>query len=299
MPRVIGLAVCRIPDLVSPLLNEVGEVLRDGQYLLHRVVVERHALGSGRLHQRQSRIAAFQRPDFRIVEQPFRIGLGLAGQRRHLRQPRTNEDERQVPLRDFVTCDDDGGQLGGRKVLHFVDKQPHRGSSIRSSLRHRDEHPRQVLLQVAGVPLPRSQINAQFETADSHLECPGEVRQHTCGPTQAVTRSLPKVQGMDDTPQLGRQQLRQRAALRRFDPHGAEFLLVRQRTKPIEKDGLADPAQTEQDRTLGRATVQHAIHVDGGIRKKPTASGQLRRLKPGSGNERVAAAIHVGKLTQI
>ena len=82
---------CRVPDLISPLLNEVGEVLRGGQYLLHRAVVERHALGSGRLHERQSGIAAFQRPDFRIVEQPFRIGLGLAGQCRHLRQPRTDE----------------------------------------------------------------------------------------------------------------------------------------------------------------------------------------------------------------
>ena len=193
----------------------------------------------------------------------------------------------------------DGGQLGGGKVLHFVDEQPHRGSSIRSRLRHRDEHPRQVLLQVARVPLPRGQIDAQFEIADSHLECLGEVRQHTCGPAQAVTRSLPNIQGIDDAPQLRRQQLRQRAALRRFDPHGAESLLVRQRTKSIQQDSLADPTQTKQDRALGRAPVQHAIHVDGGIRKKATASGQLRRLKSGSGNERIAAAVHAGKPTQI
>ena len=79
----------------TPVTEEDYDTVRrcgsGGQYLLHRVVVERHALGSGRLHERQSGIAAFQRPDFRIVEQPFRIGLGLAGQCRHLRQPRTDE----------------------------------------------------------------------------------------------------------------------------------------------------------------------------------------------------------------
>ena len=38
-----------------------------------------------------------------------------------IRQSCSDEQKRQVPLRNFVACDDDGGQFGGQEVLHFVD----------------------------------------------------------------------------------------------------------------------------------------------------------------------------------
>ena len=53
------------------------------------------------------------------------------------------------------------------------------------------------------------------------------------------------------------------------------------------------------DQTLGRASVQHTVHVDGGIRKETIPTRQLRRLETGTRDERIAAAIDVGNPAQI
>ena len=202
-------------------------------------------------------------------------------------------------MRDLVARRDDGAQLGGGQVLYLVDEQPDGGVSIRRRLRHRDQETRQVLLQNAGVSFAGREIDAQLQITGGHLEGSGEVRQNARGPTQAMTCRLSQVESVDRAPKLRGQQLRKRAALGRLDPHRAVPLLVRKCTQAVQQDSLADTSQPEQYQTLGRASVQHAVHVDGSVRQEAIPTGQLRRLETGSRNERVAATIHGGNLAQI
>ena len=198
-----------------------------------------------------------------------------------------------------MTCNDNGGKLRGGKVLHFVNEQSDRGTSIRRRFRHRNQDARQVLLQIAGIPLTGREVHAELQITGRHLECPGEVDQHACGMAQPATRRPPQVEGVEGTPQLWRQQLRQRAAFGCLDPHGAEPFLVRERAQSIQQDGLPDPPQPQQYQALGRTSGQQAVHVDGGFGEETVTTGQLSRLETGTGDERIASTIHGGNLAQI
>jgi hypothetical protein len=61
---------------------------------------------------------------------------------------------------------------------------------------------------------------------------------------------------------------------------------------PVQEDGLADSAQSEQEMTPVGAPLDDPCQGDGGVFDDLVSSCQLGRLVPGSGCERVSRAVH-------
>ncbi len=101
-----------------------------------------------------------------------------------------------------------------------------------------------------------------------------------------------KVQGIENSPQFGHEQLRQGAALGCFDLAGANAFFFRDTIQAIEQNGFAYAAQPEQHHSLDRSLSEQSIHVGGGIREQSVAARQFRRLQTGSWRIGIVAAIH-------
>lgn len=64
------------------------------------------------------------------------------------------------------------------------------------------------------------------------------------------------------------------------------------RLEGVEKDGLADAAQTGDDHAALRAATRHPLQDDFELLQLAVASGELRRTLPRTGGVRIAHGVH-------
>lgn len=76
---VMGDVSAAFPEVIPPLLEEVGVPVRCPHHHIERVVSENDAVGLGRDGQRSAGVVGGQRPDDGELEEPFGVGLGVAG----------------------------------------------------------------------------------------------------------------------------------------------------------------------------------------------------------------------------
>ena len=193
---------------------------------------------------------------------------------------------------DLVTRHDYGAELDRREVLNLVKEQAYGGAPLGGGFRHGHQQVRQILLEVAAVPYTGCGLDAELDVSDLDLERVREAAQYVHRPPQVPPTRLAQVEGVEDAPQLRRQQVRQRTPFGRLDLGRLETLVVRERAQSIDQHGLADAAQAQQHEALGGTAGEHAIHVDGHVLDQPVAAGQLGRLQAGAGSIWVVASIH-------
>jgi hypothetical protein len=117
----------------------------------------------------------------------------------------------------------------------------------------RQQHLREVGLQKPRIRCPRLRLDRELHVADLELEGCGKGTQHAQSTSRDLLSSLESAQPEQELPQRGDQHLGQPASLRGFQQDRLVVLLFGQVRDAVEQDGLADPAQTQQELTLGRA----------------------------------------------
>ena len=91
-------AVCLVPDMVSPLLEEVRIAAGSANDRVERLVGKSHPLLDGWDLDGVPSIAAAKAVNERELKQALGIGFNRAGEARQLRKPGTHQDNRKVPL---------------------------------------------------------------------------------------------------------------------------------------------------------------------------------------------------------
>ena len=123
-----------------------------------------------------------------------------------------------------------------------------------------------VLLQVAVVGQPGFgiEVQAHFDVLVLHLESLGETGQSPQRPLRQVSRPLVSGQFQQSLAQPGRQHRGQGPVFGGFDEQGVQAGRLRFFPYPVEQDGLADAAQTDQEDALGRPGASNPFQRDPG-----------------------------------
>ena len=125
--------------------------MRDRDDRVERGAGEAHVLERGRLLDCTPRVFGAQFADAREIEQPLGVRPRFSGQRRHLRQPRADQHDRQRELRRAVNRHDQTRELRAVEVLQFVDRQQHRRAPVARGFTERDHQRGEVGRQIAAV----------------------------------------------------------------------------------------------------------------------------------------------------
>ena len=87
--------------------------------------------------------------DFRKLEQPLGVGLGVAHLAAQLREASTDQRDGQFSLRAAVERGDKNGQLRVRHILQLIDEQHQRAASTLCSRAYCLEESLQIVLKIA------------------------------------------------------------------------------------------------------------------------------------------------------
>lgn len=125
--------------------------MRHGHDAIERFSLDACAFAAYGLANCSSSGVIGQRPDRRVVEQTLGVRFRFSRQCGYLRQARTEEHQRQAPLRDPVQGNDQRAQVFFVEVLNFVDKKGDARVGCFGRLTDREEEFRKIDLQVSAV----------------------------------------------------------------------------------------------------------------------------------------------------
>ena len=120
---------CRgdVPGLPGKLLQEVRIPVRAGQHPFDRVIPPGDSFGHRR--GRRRRVRPVQAVDGVEVEEPLRVGPGVAQPARNGRQAGSGHQQGEAVLSHAVEGDDQGFEMLALQKLHFIHGEQHTGAA--------------------------------------------------------------------------------------------------------------------------------------------------------------------------
>lgn len=247
-----------VPHGPSELLDEVGVavgVLDDGA---HGGVLEGDTSSPRRFHERLGGGLRRKGSDLRELEEPLRVGLGIAGQSGQLRQPRARERDRQLSLDRPVDCADERLELDLGQELPLIEEERDAAVPFPCSSAQRLEDIGEVVVQVSRVCQAVLDIDVEsagqvaigLDGQPERLDDPGR---------RLCPRPPPGPRGDAEQRASGQVgQLRsERRVLGDLSVDGDPVLRGGNRLVLPQQHRLANPAQTgDDDRLLGPAPAE-------------------------------------------
>lgn len=142
-------------------------------------------------------------------------------------------------------------------------------------------------------------VNADLDVPIRDLELAREAGQRPQSPDCIVFGCLDLAQAQQRLAQLGREQCRQRASFRRFDPDRVNAGGLRVHPNSVQQYGLPDSAEADQHSALGRPADPRAFQRDTEGRPQQVAPCKLRRGRACTRCEWIANRVHAAIVARL
>ena len=256
-----------------------------------------HVQSFGRCRDGGRGVVRIQRADFGEGEEAFGIGFRGTGAGDELGEAGTEQRHRKLALGRLMERGDQGAELALLDILELVHEEHQRGALVAGGGTGGAEKVAEVLVENAAVgeaPLA-AEFHAELETLIRDLHGAHEPGQRPKRPLGRVTGRRATVHFDEGHAQRRREQVGQGAILRGFQPNGLESAAFGVPRDPVEKDGLADPAQAGQQQALRRPPVADAVEGNRRFVDQRAAARQFRRRRAGARRVGVGSRIHFNR----
>lgn len=284
--------------MLAPFLEEIGVATRSGNHGVQRIGVYRHPFFLRRFHDGLPGVVGRQAADFRKLEKPLGVGLGLAEVASHLGQAGAEHDHRELALSRPVQRHDQGCKLVFLDVLELVDEQGQTGGVGLGCGPCGRQQVRKVGFQVPVVGQSGLwvEVHNHLNIVVFHLERLDEPRQPAQGPLRQLPGFFPVGKLHQGEPQSRGQSGGKGSVFGRLDVQGTNAPVLGILPDAVEQYGLADAAQTHHHDALAGTADPDTLQGDAGGLTEVVPPGQFRWRRAGSGSVWIADGIHVANL---